>query len=397
LLALAAACDLDPKSVGDEGSGSESDSTSVDGHDGSESLGADSVTTGDDSATGVDPSDDGAGEVVEELEGYAFRRLLLSNDVVHVLGVDDSADLNSTVHYFELPGAFTGSNTWYSRYFEAFAVGLDGHLAYGGWRPPKDDPGGSDPYLRDAYLALLGDDAEIPVHDVMLAGDHALVTEVASGGGTLWTLTWEGYTPGNNHPTGVLRRHGPEGAVELTHSLVDPSYGLAVDMDGFAYAITWGFDKVLHRVAPDGEVAWSLPMEFELAVIHGGAHTLRARPDEPGVVMVSAVANARDVRVFDGDGAVLHEFPVLAEPSDAGPAADVGNAIVLTYELQPETYVVDARSLDGTPLWSATRSVAGASKVTVVDVLEIPGGAVVIGKATRDGAELGFIRFIEAS
>jgi hypothetical protein len=81
-------------------------------------------------------------------------------------------------------------------------------------------------------------------------------------------------------------------------------------------------------------------------------------------------------------------------PSELAPASEVGDAVVLAHPLPPDGYVVEARDMDGSQLWSATRSVVGATSVDVVDVLEIPGGAVVIGQAERGGVGFGFIRFV---
>jgi len=384
---LAAACYLDPKSVGDEdtSTASGSASSSASSSDGtSDASNVDPTTMGDTAPGGDD--DDGLGEALEEWEGVEFHRLLRAADgSVLTLGLDPPFD-GSSVHAFELWGTETSSSTWTARYFGDFAVGTDGYLALGGWVHPDGDI-----LASDAYLWLLGDDGDIPVHELMLTSGSAFVGEVEVGGGMLWTMTTQATNPEELH-LAVLRRHGSEGAVETELALLAPSTTLAVDVDGFAYSIGASAPPLLHRFDHDGYEDWSLPAGLGVT----GFQVLHARPGAPGVVVVSDVVGGVHVQELDGDGISLHEFFAPAMASPVPPAADVGDAILLAHPLPPDAYIVEARSIDGTPLWSATRSVTDASNIAVADVLAIPGGAVVIGQAVRDGTGFGFIRFVVA-
>jgi hypothetical protein len=379
LLALGAGCDLDPESVGDESTGTSTGSTSDDDSGTNDTTAGDLVTTGDDGGA------DGGVEVSSEHEGTTFRRLARTPDGVALTLGFREAYSGSTLYYWD-PWSETQTSTWDFRYFEAIEADAEGNFVAGGWQRPDADPLGMEAYL---FLLLLADDGSFAEHEVVLAGGSSFVAEVAIGGDMLWTLTAEGTDP-DDPRTGVLRRHGAEGAVELTHPLLAPSTTLAVDVEGFAYSIAEGDSPQLHRVTPEGAVAWSLPVEVT------GSQDLHARPGEPGVVIVSEVEGGRHVQELDGDGVTLHEFLVPAMASELAPASDVGDAILLAHPLSPDSYIVEARSIDGTQLWSATRSVPDASAVQVGDVLEIPGGAVVVGQAERDASEFSFIRFIDA-
>lgn len=369
---VATGCLLDPESVGEASSESSGEtSQAIAASDGAETTTADAIP-------------EGAGEVLEEWDGIEYDRVIRypEGDVL-VLGKDLTID-GDTFFTFEVGGRLVGSDGYVGRYFEDFEVGADGFLVLGGRADNGVDPIG-------AYLWPLGDDGGIPVYEVMLASGASVVAEVAVGGGMLWTVTHEAAAP-EDSALAVLRRHDLQGVVQATVPLLAPATTLAVDADGFAYSIAQSEPPQLHRVAPDGNIVWSLPVEPGVT----GLQLLHARPGAPGVVVVSEVAGGRHVEELDGDGVSLHEFLTPGMTSPLPPASDVGDAILLANPLAPDAYVVEAHANDGALLWSATRTVAGASSVVVADVLEIPGGAVVVGRAQRNGSDVGFVRFVVA-
>lgn len=390
LLALGAiGCDLPPKSVGDESTGTET------GTDSLTETSASTTAATMDGFTSVDDNDSGGPsetssttgdvdideEVLHEWHERYYHRLIRGTDgVVLALGFHDT---DCFITHFDPSGPeLTSLVLGPPRYPEAFGTMADGRLAVGGSNRSGN------PLKKEAFLLLLDEDTSET--ELILAPSESFVVEI-SGGETLWTLTTE--KPSTDAPRwGVLRRHGSEGAVELTHPLLAPSSTLAVDPDGYAYTITNGDSRQLHRVAPDGGEEWSVSLEVEPT----GSQVLIPRPGQAGVVLVSDVPRGRFVETMDGDGSVLSEFIVPAQASELQPAVDVGDAIVLAHPLPPDSYVVEARSADGTQLWSATRSVPGATQILIRDVLELPDGAVVIGETVHDSASFGFARFIVA-
>ncbi len=388
-LALAAGCVLDPESVGDQSTGQATDSPSTD--DAGETAGADTIedptTLGDDaSADGVSATS--SGDTSPEEEWYELWPDVVFHDVTRyddgrwlVLATDDDSD-GSVIRYHDAEGAGVGTASW-ARRFETFAVGPDDQIVAGGGQQPGDDP-----LESDACLWLLGEDGVIE-HEVVLAGGSSWVHEIAVGGDALWTLTEE--RPGPDDPlVGVLRRHGPEGVVELTHPLLASASTLAVDQDGYAYSVTRGAAPQLHRIAPEGGVVWSLPMEAHAS----DAVVLHARQGAPGVVIVSTEEDEWSVRELDGDGVTLHDFTMPAA-SDDPPVSHVGDALFLAYRVPPKTYMVEAWSLDGTQLWSAERYFpSDTMNVVLHGVIDVPGMVSVIGVAVRLGVGYGFVRSV---
>lgn len=265
----------------------------------------------------------------------------------------------------------------------------------------------ADPLALEAHLWLLDGDGTLQAEQA-LGSDFSTVIGIGEGGGMLWTTT-EYRGAGGGFPIHAeLRRHAPDGEVVETLTFDDGSGELAgasqvaVGPDGHAYVASSRVDVLgqLHRVAPDGTLMWSTPLELGSAWAGPSFNTRLFDWAGQEVLLVDNGSDDLVAHGFTTDGASAASFSI-ADPTRYRNArfTSTSDGIACAYGIEPSTLVIEAWHHDGTAAWTTSRELPGTTVADVTGVVALPDAVAVVGALntetppTVEGIE-GFVRFV---
>lgn len=242
------------------------------------------------------------------------------------------------------------------------------------------------PYQIEARLWLLNADGSLEFERA-IGPEYSWVMGIGSDGGMLWTTTEHRATGGGPPIHAELRRHAPNGEVVETLTFDNGNGELAetsqvaVGSDGHAYvASARVIDDLgqLHRIAPDGSVVWSTPLGLGSAWTGPSFRTKLLTGSGPGVLLVDDSDDAM-VHRFTTDGSSEVSFPIAAtDLCDDAKFASTTDVVVCVSGKDPETLVIKAWNHDGTEAWTMFRELSGASVVDVTGVVALPDDRLVV-------------------